>query len=110
MTEKSAFGPYAVIETGGKQYMVKVDTTFEVDRLVDEKGQRIELKPVLAISDGTTLKIGTPVIEGAKVVATVVDHTRGTKVVSFKRKKRKGYRRKVGHRQELTVLKITAIA
>lgn len=101
---------YAVIETGGKQYRVEVADTLQVERLPEEAGARVAIKPVLALSDGAELKIGTPGIENAEVTATVVEHIRGKKIVSFRKKRRKGYNRKVGHRQELTVLKIESIA
>ncbi len=100
---------YAVVETGGKQYRVKPEDTLSVERLKVEAGESLDLERVLAVSDGESLKVGTPVVEGAKVTAKVVEHTRGQKVVNFKKKRRKGYSRKVGHRQELTVLKIEAI-
>ncbi len=101
--------PYAVIKTGGKQYMVKAGETLQVEKLSGDKGARIELSPVLAVSDGKELKSGRPILEGAKVTATVVDHILGPKLVAFKKKRRKGYSRKIGHRQDLTVLKIEAI-
>jgi len=101
--------PYAVIETGGKQYRVQDGDTFRVERLKAEVGKKIELSPVLAVSDGKNLEIGTPAIDGATVTASVVDHVRGEKLISFKKKRRKGYSRKVGHRQELTVIKIAGI-
>jgi large subunit ribosomal protein L21 len=100
---------YAVVETGGKQYRVKEKDTLRVERIPAEVDAKVELKPVLAVSDGKTLSVGTPQISNAKVTSTVVDHIRAPKVVSFKKKRRKGYRRKVGHRQELTVLKIDKI-
>lgn len=102
--------PYAVVETGGKQYRVEANDTLEVERLPAEAGDTIELAPVLAVSDGSALRVGTPQVEDAKVSATVVEHTRGDKVVVFKKKRRKGYSVKQGHRQELTVLKIDSIA
>ena len=101
---------YAVIETGGKQYRVGVADTLKVERLPEEVGARVSIKPVLALSDGAELKIGAPGVEDAEVTATVVEHIRGKKVVAFRKKRRKGYNRKVGHRQELTVLKIEGIA
>lgn len=101
--------PYAVIVTGGKQYRVKAGDTFSVESLEAKPGDTVELKPVLAISDGTTLEAGTPDVKNAKVTATVVKHLRGEKVVSFKKKRRKGYRRKVGHRQDLTLVKIASV-
>ncbi len=100
---------YAVVETGGKQYRVKPEDTLSVELLKAEAGDSIDLDRVLALSDGESLKVGTPLVEGAKVTAKVVEHIRGEKVVSFKKKRRKGYSRKVGHRQELTVLKIESI-
>lgn len=100
---------YAVIETGGKQYRVKQDDVFEVEKLNAEVGATVELDTVLAVSDGSELKVGTPVLEGASVSSKVLDHKRGDKVISFKKKRRKGYSRKVGHRQDLTVIQIEAI-
>ncbi len=101
--------PYAVIETGGKQYRVEQDSILNVEKIKTEAGAAIELAPVLAISDGTTLTIGKPAIDGAKVSAMVVKQIRAKKVVSFKKKRRKGYTRKKGHRQDQTVLQITGI-
>jgi len=100
---------YAVVETGGKQYRVKPDDTLSVERLKAEAGESVDLDRVLALSDGKSLKVGTPLVEDAKVTAKVMEHIRGEKVVSFKKKRRKGYSRKIGHRQELTVLKIETI-
>jgi large subunit ribosomal protein L21 len=100
---------YAVIETGGKQYRVEKDTVLSVERLNEEAGRTIEFDQVLAVSDGSELTVGTPVVNGAKVIATVVENYRGEKVVAFKKKRRQGYRRKIGHRQELTKLKIESI-
>ncbi|MDK2857993.1 MAG: large subunit ribosomal protein [Verrucomicrobiota bacterium] len=101
---------YAVIETGGKQYRVEKDTVLSVERLNEEAGRTIEFDQVLAVSDGSELTVGTPVVNGAKVIATVVENYRGEKVVAFKKKRRQGYRRKIGHRQELTKLKIESIS
>ena len=101
---------YAVIETGGKQYRVEKDTVLDVELLGIEEGQTVEFDQVLAASDGSELTIGTPVIESAKVTATVVENFRGKKVVAFKKKRRKGYRKKKGHRQGLTKLKIESIS
>jgi len=101
---------YAVLKTGGKQYRVTPGVTFEIERLEAEAGQDVELKEVMALSDGNELKIGMPYVEGAKVVLTVIGHKRGKKVVNFKKKRRKGYTRKVGHRQELTVVSVKSIA
>ena len=100
---------YAVIQTGGKQYLVHQEDVFQVELLRAEAGSEIEIKPVLAVSDGSTLTIGRPSVENASVKAVVLNHIRGPKVISFKMKRRKGYHRKKGHRQELTVLKIKEI-
>lgn len=107
--EASTMKPYAVVETGGKQYLVKVNDTLSVERLDAEAGKKVNLKPVLAISDGKKLRVGAPEIADAKVTSTVINHIRSDKVVSFKKKRRKGFKKKIGHRQELTVLKIEAI-
>jgi large subunit ribosomal protein L21 len=101
--------PYAVVETGGKQYRVQEQDVVEVERLPGEPGSSLDLTSVLAVSNGETTTFGQPTVAGAKVGAQVVAHKRGVKVVSFKKKRRKGYSKKIGHRQELTVLKITAI-
>ncbi len=99
---------YAVIETGGKQYRVTVGETLDVERLSGEGD--IEITSVLAVSDGKDLKIGAPYVEGAKVVLTIVGDELGEKVVNFKKRRRKGYERKVGHRQQLTKVTVKAIA
>ncbi|OGV65181.1 MAG: 50S ribosomal protein L21 [Lentisphaerae bacterium RIFOXYA12_FULL_48_11] len=101
--------PYAVVETGSKQYRVKAGDVLNVELLNVEPGNKIDLAPVLAVSDGTALKIGTPDIKQVKVTATVIKHFRGEKVFSFRTKRRKNYQRKVGHRQEITALKIESI-
>ena len=100
---------YAVVETGGKQYRVKAGDTLKVELLEGAAGSTITLDSVLALSDGKDLKVGTPLVAGAKVSAVIVEHTKAPKVVAFKKKRRKGYRRKVGHRQPLTVLRVASI-
>jgi large subunit ribosomal protein L21 len=100
---------YAVVETGGKQYLVQAKDILRIERLQAEPGAELELGSVLAISDGAKLRLGRPLVEGAKVISKVLKHMRGTKVVSFKKRRRKGYARKVGHRQELTVVEIQSI-
>lgn len=100
---------YAVVETGGKQYRVQTGDTIQVELLNAEEGDSLKIQPVLAISDGKELRVGAPALENAEVTAKVVKHIRGEKVVSFKKKRRKGYSRKVGHRQELTVLEVENI-
>ena len=102
---------YAVIETGGKQYRVQKDDVLAVELLEGaEAGKPIELGRVLAFNDGTGLKVGTPVVAGVKVTAEVIAEFRAPKVVAFKKKRRKGYHRKVGHRQDLLKVKIASIA
>jgi large subunit ribosomal protein L21 len=101
---------YAVLATGGKQVLVKVGDTVEIEKIEAEEGKEVALDTVCAVSDGTTLKIGTPYVEGAKVTLTVVGVKRGVKTINFKAKRRKGYRRTVGHRQQYTVATVTAIA
>ena len=101
---------YAVIETGGKQYRVVVGQTLEIEKLAVEAGSNVTFDRVLAISDGTTLNVGTPVVKGAKVVAKVVEQFLGEKLISFKKKRRKGYRKTKGHRQSLTKIEITSLA
>ena len=100
---------YAVVETGGKQYRVQANDTLQVERLKSEVGEEIAISPILALSDGTTLTVGAPEVAGAKVTAKVMEHLRGEKVINFKKKRRKGYSRKRGHRQELTLLQVTGI-
>ena len=101
---------YAVIETGGKQYRVEKDTVLSVELLAAaEAGKTVEFDQVLAVSNGNELTVGTPVVAGAKVTATVVENYRDAKVVAFKKKRRQGYRKKIGHRQGLTKIKIESI-
>ena len=100
---------YAVVETSGKQYRLTAGATLTVDRMDAEPGATVELRPVLAVSDGTKLIVGTPEVTAAKVAAQVVEHRRGPKIVAYKKHRRKGYARKRGHRQELTILRIATI-
>lgn len=100
---------YAVIETGGKQYRVEQGTVLDVEKLSVEVGQEVEIDRVLAFSDGSSVQIGSPLLDGVSVTAKVVDHHRGKKLISFKKKRRQGYRRKMGHRQDLTRIEITAL-
>lgn len=101
---------YAVIRTGGKQYTVRKDDILRVELLDAKKGDAITLNEVLLIgAQGGNAKIGAPTLAGATVKAEVVDHIKDDKVIVFKKKRRQNYRRKNGHRQNLTVLKITAI-
>jgi large subunit ribosomal protein L21 len=100
---------YAVVKTGGKQYRVAQDDIILVEKLVVEPGAAIELDQVLMLDDGKATTIGAPLVEGARVAATVIDQTRGDKIIVFKKKRRKDYKRTRGHRQNLTVLRITEI-
>ena len=97
---------FAVIKTGGKQYKVAANDVIRVEKLAGEAGETVTLDQVLMVGD----KIGAPTVAGASVTATVVEQTRAEKVIIFKKKRRQNYRRKKGHRQELTVLRITNIA
>lgn len=100
---------YAVLETGGKQYRVAPGETLEVDRLEAEAGKPVTLDRVLFVSDDDRLSIGAPTVANAAVVADVIEHFRGDKKIAFKMKRRKGYHRTVGHRQEMTRIKISEI-
>ena len=101
---------YAVIATGGKQHKVQENDILSVERIPGEAGAKIEITEVLAMGEGSDLKMGTPTIEGAKVQAEIVEQYRGPKLIVFKMKRRKGYRRTQGHRQNLSRVEITAIA
>jgi large subunit ribosomal protein L21 len=100
---------YAVLETGSKQYRVAAGDTLEIERLDTEAGKPVTFDHVLLVNNEGQLAVGTPMVAGATVTADVVAHKRGEKKVSFKMRRRKGYRKTIGHRQELTVVKITAI-
>jgi large subunit ribosomal protein L21 len=105
-TEKTMF---AVIKTGGKQYKVAADNTITVMALEGEAGAQVTFEEVLALFDGDTSQIGAPHVAGAKVVGEIVEQTRGPKVIAFKKRRRKNSRRKHGHKQDLTIVKITQI-
>jgi large subunit ribosomal protein L21 len=100
---------FAIIKTGGKQYRVEPGQAISVERLPYEVGQEIDLDQVLLVSGDEGVKVGAPLVEGARVKATVIAHERGPKIVVFKYKPKKRYRRRSGHRQELTRLRIEAI-
>ena len=100
---------YAVVETGGKQYRVKAGDLLDVEKLAGEAGAKVTLDRVLAVSNGTALTVGKPTVSGAAVAAEIVKQFRGEKVVAFRKKRRKGYHKKTGHRQDLTKLKVTEI-
>ena len=101
---------YAVIRTGGKQYRVEPNDVIKVEKLAGEAGETLTLDDVLLVADGDNITVGAPTVDGAKVQDTVLEQTRAAKIVIFKKKRRKNYRRKNGHRQHLTVLRITDIA
>lgn len=100
---------FAVIKTGGKQYKVAVDDVFEIEKLEIEDGTAVTFDEVLAVGSEAGVTVGAPVVAGATVVAEVVEQTRGPKVISFKKRRRQNSKRKRGHRQLLTKVKITAI-
>ncbi len=101
---------YAIVATGGKQYKVSSGALLDVERLAGEAGSSVRLDQVLALRSQDKFQVGRPLVKGAVVVAEIVKHLRGPKVVNFKYKRRKGYHRKVGHRQELTRLKVVEIS
>ena len=101
---------YAIIKASGRQYQVQPETVIQVNRLALEQGAEFETDQVLLLQeDGAALQIGTPLVNGARVRGHVLEHLRGRKVVIFKLKRRKNYRRKRGHRQELTRIRIEQI-
>jgi large subunit ribosomal protein L21 len=101
---------YAIIRTGGKQYQVAAGDKLRVEKLQGSVGDTVELSDILMVVDGEDVKIGQPVIDGAKVVAKITEQGKAAKVVVFKKKKRKGYRVKRGHRQPYTALTIEEIS
>lgn len=100
---------YAVLETGSKQYRVAAGDTVEIERLAVEAGKPVTFDRVLLVNRDGKLSVGAPTVSGASVVADVVEHKRGEKTLTFKMKRRKGYHKTIGHRQELTVVKIKEI-
>ena len=100
---------YAIVRTGGHQYKVAVGDQLDVEKLPVEAGEQVELNEVLMVSSDDQVTVGDPLITGARVTATVVDQHRGDKIIVFKYKPKKRYRRKMGHRQDLTRLSINAI-
>lgn len=97
---------YAVIETGGKQYRVQQGDVITVEKLKVEAGDRVTFDKVLVVNDGTEVKVGTPSVNGAAISGTVVENGKGKKVIIFKYKSKKDYRKKQGHRQPYTMIKI----
>ena len=100
---------YAIIQTGGRQFRVQPGDVVDVELLGVEAGQKTTFEEVLLASDASGVKIGTPLVAGAKVTAEVLDNIKGPKLVSYKFRRRKGYHRTVGHRQKLTRVKVAKI-
>lgn len=100
---------FAVIKSGGKQYKVAKNDVIAVEKLKGEAGSRVTLDEVLMLGEADKVTVGAPLVAGASVAAEILEQTRGKKIIVFKKKRRKDYRRKQGHRQDLTVLRIIAI-
>ena len=100
---------YSIIETGSKQYRVAAGDTLKIERLAVDAGQPFTFDRVLLVNNDGKVTIGAPTVASATVVADVVEHIRGEKKIAFKMKRRKGYHKTIGHRQELTVVKIKEI-
>lgn len=100
---------YAVVKTGGKQYRVAKDDVLKIERLAGEEGDIITLEEVLMVGAGADVTVGAPLVAGASVAAEIIEQARGPKIIIFKKRRRQNYRRKKGHRQLLTVVKITDI-
>ncbi|HEX5286009.1 MAG TPA: 50S ribosomal protein L21 [Polaromonas sp.] len=100
---------YAVIKTGGKQYKVATGEKIKVEQIAADVGQEIVIDQVLAVGEGSTIKVGTPLVSGATVTVTIVAHGRHDKVTIFKMRRRKHYQKRQGHRQNFTELQIGAI-
>ncbi len=101
---------FAIIETGGKQYRVAKDDVISIEKIAGKPGDNVTLDQVLLLNDDKDINLGTPLLKGAKVSATIVNQAKADKVIVFKKKRRHNYRRLKGHRQELTYLKITDIS
>ena len=93
---------YAVIETGGKQYRVNQGDIIKVEKLTADVGAKVDFDRILLVGEGADVKVGSPIVDGASVSGTVVEHDRHRKIIVFKMKRRKNYRRKQGHRQDYT--------
>ena len=101
---------FAVIKTGGKQYRVAANDEIIVMTLAGEAGEKITFADVLMLADGDNIQLGAPLVAGAKVIGEIVAQARGPKVIAFKKRRRKNSKRKRGHRQDLTVVRITQIS
>ena len=100
---------YAVVRSGGKQYRVSPGGSLRVERLAGEVGSKVTLGDVLLVGSDESVRIGAPTVAGASVVGTIVAQDRAAKVMTFKQKRRKGYRRKYGHRQDYTEIRVDQI-
>ena len=102
---------HAVIKTGGKQYIVKPGDIIDIEKISGEPGEEVNFEEVLLVSaDGEDVKVGSPLVESARVEGKIVRQKKGEKIIVFKFKRRKGYRKKAGHRQNLTSVEITGIS
>jgi large subunit ribosomal protein L21 len=101
---------YAVIKTGSKQHKVSEGDVLSVEKLIGEKGKEVVFSEVLMVSDDSNVQIGKPFVEGAKVVGEIIAQKKGPKLISFHMIRRKGFKKKTGHRQELTSMKIKKIS
>ena len=100
----------AVIKTGGKQYLVKPGDIIDIEKISGNAGDEVDFSDILMVSDGKgDVKVGTPIVENAQVKGTILDEKKGKKITVFKFKRRKGYRKKAGHRQKYTSIKIESI-
>ncbi|CAN5542903.1 hypothetical protein BH11BAC1_BH11BAC1_10280 [soil metagenome] len=100
---------YAIVTIAGQQFKVVKDQEIIVHRLEGEEGKKLDFNEVLLVDDGGKVKVGAPSLKGASVSATILNHLRGDKVIIFKKKRRKGYEKKTGHRQDLTKIQISGI-
>lgn len=100
---------YAVIRTGGKQYRVSAGSVLTVELLPGTPGEVVEFKEVLARGEGSSVEIGTPLVEGARVAGVIVRQDRGERILVYKKKRRKNYRRRQGHRQYETTIRVTQV-
>lgn len=100
---------FAVVKTGGKQYRVAVNDVIQVEKLPGEAGTTIEFPEVLMVGNDQGVQVGTPLLSGVPVTGEILEQTRGDKILVFKKKRRHQYRRRAGHRQELTVIRVTGI-
>jgi large subunit ribosomal protein L21 len=105
-----ATNKYAVIETGGQQYAVREGEVHKIGKLEGEAGSKVQFDTVLLVNDGGKVKVGKPTVKNAKVTAELIEQTRDKKITVFKFKRRKKYRKKTGHRQDVTYVRITDIA